>query len=136
MARARGRIGEADYAVAIRAGDHDLTADEGAALGGRDAGPAPFELLAASLVACTVITLRMYAQRKGWAAGKIEVGVHYIKADDEPARIERTLTFGPGLDDGQRARLVEIAERTPVTLAIRGGLPIATTLLPATGRAT
>ncbi len=129
MARAHGRIGRDSYPVAIRAGEHDLSADEGAALGGGDAGPAPFELLAASLVACTAITLRMYADRKGWPVEAIEVGVHYVKAGDQPARIERTLTLGGGLEPDQRARLADIAERTPVTLALRGGVPITTTLI-------
>ncbi len=129
MARARGRIGRDNYPVAIRAGDHDLSADEGPVLGGGDTGPAPFELLAASLVACTAITLRMYAERKGWPVEGIEVGVHYIKDPDALARIERTLKVEGALEPDQRSRLAEIAERTPVTLAIRGGVPIATTLL-------
>jgi len=129
MARARGRIGRDNYPVAIHAGDHDLGADEGPALGGGDTGPAPFELLAASLVACTAITLRMYADRKGWPVEAVEVDVHYIKEGDQPARIERTLTLTGALDPDQRARMADIAERTPVTLAIRGGVPITTTLV-------
>jgi putative redox protein len=129
MARAHGRIGKDRYPVAIRAGDHDLSADEGPALGGGDAGPAPFELLAASLVACTSITLRMYADHKAWPVEAIEVGVHYVKEGDQPARIERTLRIEGDLDGEQRARLADIAERTPVTLAIKGGVPIATTLM-------
>lgn len=114
--------------MAIRAGDHALTADEGAALGGGDTGPAPFELLAAALVACTAITLRLYADRKGWPVDDVSVDVHYIKDGDLPPRIDRTLTLSGGLDPDQRARLVEIAERTPVTLALRAGVPISTTL--------
>ena len=129
MARARGRIGRDNYPVAIHAGDHDLGADEGPALGGGDTGPAPFELLAASLVACTAITLRMYADRKGWPVEAVEVDVHYLKEGDQPARIERTLTLAGALDPDQRVRMADIAERTPVTLAIRGGVPITTTLL-------
>ena len=129
MARAHGRIGKDKYPVAIRAGDHDLAADEGPALGGGDTAPAPFELLAASLVACTSITLRMYADRKGWPVEAIEVAAHYMKAEDQPARIERTLKLEGALDADQLARLADIAERTPVTLAIRAGVPITTTLL-------
>lgn len=129
MARARGRIGQARYPVALRAGDHDLAADEGAALGGGDSAPAPFELLSASLVACTAITLRMYADHKGWPVEAIEVDVHYVKTGDEPARIERTLSVQGALDPDQRARLADIAERTPVTLAIKGGVPITTTVV-------
>ncbi len=129
MARAKGRIGVGRYPVAIHAGHHDLTADEGPGLGGGDLGPAPFELLTAALVACTSITLRMYADRKGWPVEAIEVEAHYRKDGDAPARIERTLRLQGQLDEAQRARLAEIAERTPVTLAIGGGTPITTTLL-------
>ena len=129
MARARGTIGRDSYPVAIHAGDHDLTADEGPALGGGDKGPAPFELLAAALSACTAITLRMYADRKGWPMQGIEVDVHYVKTGDEPARIERTLSFQGAPDPEQIARLADIAERTPVTLAIKGGVPITTTVV-------
>lgn len=129
MARARGRIGADRYPVAIRAGSHHLTADEGRALGGADAGPAPFELLAAALTACTAITLRMYADRKGWPVEALEVGVHYVRAGQDPARIERTLNITGALDETQKTRLLDIAGRTPVTLALIGGLPITTTLI-------
>lgn len=129
MARATARIGADNYPVAIRAGSHDLSADEGPALGGGDTGPAPFELLAASLGACTAITLRMYADRKGWRIDGLKVGVHYIKNGDEVARIERTLEITGDIGPDHRARLAEIAERTPVTLAIKGGLPITTTVV-------
>lgn len=130
MARASGRIGGADkYPVAIRAGNHDLSADEGPALGGDDTGPAPFELLAASLTACTAITLRMYAERKGWPVAGIEVGVHYHKDGDGPAAIDRTLKLEGDLTEEQRARLLDISARTPVTLAILGGVPITTVLV-------
>ena len=59
-----------DYAHRIRAGHHELVADEPAALGGQGTGPAPFDLYLASLSACTAITLRMYAERKGWSLRK------------------------------------------------------------------
>jgi len=63
MARARATIGTTNYAVAITAEHHQLNADEALALGGKDTGPAPFELLCSALGACTAITLRMYAER-------------------------------------------------------------------------
>ena len=59
--------GEAPYRVDIVAGDHTRVADEGSELGGRDAGPAPFDLVLSGLAACTLITLRMYAERKAGA---------------------------------------------------------------------
>ena len=131
MANARGNIGTTNYAVAITAGHHHLTADEPPALGGQAAGPAPFDLLCASLTACTAITLRMYAERKGWPLTSVEVNVHFTAANKDKgtaATIERTLRFEGGLDVEQIARLADIAERTPVTLTLKAGVPITTTV--------
>src|SRR6266566_4239116 len=115
------------YRVDLRAGAHELVADEPAATGGGDLGPTPFGFLLAGLAACTAMTLRMYAERKGWELAAIEVDVRYDITDDEPGAIERTITLPADLPVEQRDRLADIAERTPVTLAVRGGTPIATT---------
>src|SRR5581483_8793281 len=69
----------AGYAQAIRAGHHQLTADEPKSNGGTDTGPAPYELLLSALGACTSITLRMYADRKGWTLGAIDVRLRMLK---------------------------------------------------------
>ncbi|MEI9929091.1 MAG: OsmC family protein [Rhizomicrobium sp.] len=98
-------------------------------LGGADAGPAPYEYLLASLGACTAITLRMYAERKEWPLEALEVSLHYERKGDVQ-HIERTLHFTGALDEGQRTRLADIAERTPVTLTLKGGLAITTALEP------
>jgi putative redox protein len=76
MAHARATIGTTNYAVAISAGHHQLNADEAPALGGKDTGPAPFEILCSALGACTAITLRMYAERKAWPLRGVQVDVH------------------------------------------------------------
>lgn len=127
MARVHARIATARYRTDIRAGTHDLTADEGAALGGADAGPAPYELLLAALGACTAMTLKMYAERKGWPLEALEVDLAYLKVD-EAMRIDRRLSLEGPLDADQRARLADIAERTPVTLTLKGGVTIVTRL--------
>lgn len=127
MAQAKSQIGERNYAVAISARKHALTADEGAELGGQDTGPNPYELLCASLGACTAITLRMYAQRKGWTLRHVDVDVRFMRHDKESS-IKRVLTLEGDLDAEQRARLADIAERTPVTLTLKQGLPVATLL--------
>jgi putative redox protein len=116
------------YACAIRAGHHELTADEPVASGGTDRGPAPYQLLVASLAACTSITLRMYAERKGWTLGAIDVDVTLDKDDAGAAHIARVISFGAPVTDEQRARLAEIAEKTPVTKTLRAGATIATEL--------
>jgi putative redox protein len=127
MAHARASIGLTNYAVAIAAGCHELKADEGPSLGGKDVGPAPYELLCAALCACTAITLRMYAERKDWPLRGVNVDVHFKQSDKEQA-IDRVLKFDGDLDDQQRARLAEIAERTPITLTLKQGLSINTSL--------
>ena len=126
VATARATIGEARYATRIHAGHHALIADEHAVLGGH-AGPAPFALLLSALGSCTAITLKMYAERKQWPVEKIEVDLRYLKTG-EAARIERVLSLEGALTEAQRARLADIAERTPVTLAIKGGVGIHTKL--------
>jgi putative redox protein len=127
MAHAKASIGITNYQVAITAGHHDLIADEGLAMGGKDVGPAPYELLCSALCACTAITLRMYAERKQWRLRGVNVDVHFKHSDDEQV-IDRVLKLDGDLDDQQRARLAEIAERTPVTLTLKQGLSINTSL--------
>ena len=127
MPYARASIGTTNYAVSITAGHHQLSADEHAELGGQDTGPAPYELLCASLCACTAITLRMYAQRKQWPLRAVHVDAHFKLVDKEGA-MTRVLSFEGELDDEQRARLAEVAERTPVTLTLKQGVAITTTV--------
>jgi len=127
MSHAKGSIGATNYVVTIVAGHHQLNADEPIALGGKDVGPAPYELLCSALCACTSITLRMYAERKQWPLPGVYVDVHYKRSGDEEM-IERVLKFEGELDDQQRARLADIAERTPVTLTLKHCMPIVTTL--------
>ena len=109
--------------VEIRTGAHTLAADEPSDNGGRDTGPSPFGLLISALASCTAMTLRMYAERKGWTLASIEVDARYNIGDDDTASIERTIAFPADLPAEQRERLVEIAERTPVTIAVRRDTP-------------
>src|SRR5215472_3085334 len=131
MAHAKARIGKAHYAVSIDANGHAITADEPKSNGGADVGPAPYDLLLAALGACTAITLRMYADRKEWDLQSLQVDLHYTRQGDQE-RIARTLHLSGNLDDEQRARIADIAERTPVTLTLKKGLQILTELAPAT----
>ncbi|WP_260581112.1 OsmC family protein [Sphingopyxis sp. PET50] len=127
MAHATATIGKDHYRTEIDLGAHSLVADEPPALGGGAAYPAPYDLLLASLGACTAITLRMYADRKQWPLESVEVGLR-LSGQHPDRRIERTLKIA-GLDAEQAARLADIAGRTPVTLTLKGGLPIDTRLL-------
>ncbi len=116
------------WGVDLRTGAHQLVADEPATNGGDDTGPSPFGLVLSGLAACTAMTLRMYAERKGWTLTAIEVDVRYNVGDNDEASIERTITLPADLATEQRDRLADIAERTPVTLAVRRGTPITTVL--------
>ena len=127
MAHATADIGTTNYTVALVAGHHKLASDEGAAAGGQDAGATPHELLCAALAACTAITLRMYAQRKEWALRAVHVDV-LLKIEGKEHRITRRLRLEGTLDQAQRARLADIAERTPVTLTLKQGATITTLL--------
>ena len=128
MAHAHAHIGTVRYATHIEAGGHLITADEPPGNGGENAGPAPYDLLLASLGACTAITLKMYAERKQWDVSAIDVELQYIR-NGEDQRIRRRLRIEGRLSDENRTRMAEIAERTPVTLTLKGGLPIQTELL-------
>ena len=134
MARAKAVVELAHYATTIEMGRHRLIADEPRANGGADAGPDPYELLLASLGACTAITLRMYADRKQWSLSSLTVELHFMRDGKGNERIERLLRPMGDLSDEQLARIADIAERTPVTLTLKRGTPIATTLAPPADR--
>jgi putative redox protein len=128
MAHAKASIGTVDYATAITTGHHHrLTADEGPELGGKDAGPAPYDLLISALGACTVITLRMYAERKQWPVTNVQADIHFTRSADKVESIDRVLRI-EGADADQKKRMAEIAEKTPVTLTLKRSLEIRTTL--------
>lgn len=98
------------YANSVKTGVHALTADASAADGGANAGPQPFEFVLAGLGACTTMTVRMYAERKGWPLRHVSV----VVSMPEPAKLVRTVTLEGDLDDEQRRRLIGIAEHCPV----------------------
>ena len=129
VARTRAIIGTDNFRVAIKAGRHDLVADEPPALGGQGTGPSPYEYLLSGLGACTAITLRMYAERKNWDLRHVEVSMRLVTTGTTQ-RIDRTILLEGDLTHEQRARLADIAERTPVTLTLKNGVEIATSLQP------
>jgi putative redox protein len=126
------------FRTEVVAGRHTLVADEPVALGGTDEGLTPYDLLAAALGACTGMTLHMYAARKEWPLEDVRVRVSHGRvhaehggACEDPASCVRALRReirmdGAGLDDAQRARLLEIADRCPVHRTLEGGVRIET----------
>jgi putative redox protein len=130
MTQITSQIGTTPYLVTHRAGSHAWLADEPVAEGGGDAGPAPFELLLSALGACTTITLKMYAQRKGWPLTEVDVKLS-LETSDTGTQIERHIVLHGELSDEQRERLLQIANSCPVhktlsgPIAIRSGLTAA-----------
>ena len=116
------------YAVQLRTGQHVFAADEPVISGGGDTAPNPMQLALGGLCACTAITLRMYAQRHGWTIGTLHVRAQLVQVGDQRS-IERLIRIDGGLDDEQRARLAEIAEKTPVTRLFKHETPITTQLV-------
>jgi putative redox protein len=127
IAAARVDSRDERYAQDIRTTRHVLVADEPESRGGKDAGPRPYELLLSALGACTAITLRMYAEKKGWDVGRISVDLRLFK-DGDVDRVERTLHFAQELTGEQSARLLEIAAKTPVTKTVMHGAAVTTTI--------
>ena len=117
--------GSGKFTQTVLAGRHKLIADEPRSLGGDELGPGPYDYVLAGLGACTAMTVRMYAERKGWPLKRAVVRLSHQKihaedcADCETTsgkldEIERELTFEGDLDQEQRARLLEIADKCPV----------------------
>jgi putative redox protein len=107
------------HTVQVR--DHQLIVDELVTKGGDDAGPDPLELLAVSLASCTAITVEMYAARKGWDVGHLEVDVEYSPAERGcPTKFQLVMRFPEGLPEDQVERLRVIAAKCPVHRALDG----------------
>lgn len=136
---AQEREGLPPYAVDILAHRHRLVADEPREAGGGDRGPDPYELLSSALAACTALTLRLYARRKGWDLGPVRVAVRHgkVHAEDCAAcetrvgkidRFERVIEVEAGLSDERRAKLLEIADKCPVHRTLHGEVEVLTRL--------
>lgn len=101
-------------------GGHSLVVDEPEDRGGTDTGPRPTQLLAASLAGCTAITVEMYADRKGWDVGAIEVNVDVAYDGPVPSTYAVVLRLPPELSDEQRQRLLRVAAKCPVHKVLVG----------------
>ena len=129
------RTGSGSYRTEVTAGRHTFVADEPGNVGGGDSGPTPYDYLLGALGACTTMTLRMYASRKGWPLEEAVVRVRNSRshaADCEHCetetvgarRLERQVELKGPLTDEQRKRLLAIADRCPVKQVIERGLRI------------
>lgn len=131
--------GKGLYSQTIQVKNHVLAADEPVEYGGNDTGPSPYEFLLAALGACTSITIRFYAKQKNWSLSKVSVylTIEKIHAEDckdcetkvgKIDRIERKIVLEGDLDESQRAKLLEIANKCPVHRTLTSEVAIVTTV--------
>jgi putative redox protein len=138
------RTGHGKFGTEVHTANHRLVADEPRSFGGDESGPTPYDLLLAALGTCTAMTMKMYAERKGWPFAGTEVHVthernhaedcgHALSAEEEgmPVQaLERSIKLlGCEMTDEQRAKLIEIADKCPVHRTLEGHLHIHTTLV-------
>ena len=132
--------GDAGFTTDMKIGSHYFTADEPVDFGGNDFGPSPYEFVSAGLSACTVMTMQMYARRKGWDLENVEVHTSYSKThaedcancESDSAKIDtfhREIRISGELDKKQRRRLMEIADRCPVHRTLHSETQVITKLI-------
>jgi putative redox protein len=125
--------GTAAFAQTVTIGRHLLMADEPLARGGQDTGPSPYDYVMAGLGACTVITIRMYAQRHQWPLVRTTVAVWHEKISPAAGsamrdQFRRVIHLEGELTGEQRSRLLQIAEHCPVSATLRNAAIVETAL--------
>lgn len=121
-----GRIGTQKYLCTISWRNGELLMDEPESLGGKDIGPDPFSTFLASLAGCTLSTLRMYIDRKGWDIPEIKISVNLAQETnpDLKTTIYKNITFSGDVSKEQEERLVIIAEKCPISKMLKGTINI------------
>jgi putative redox protein len=120
------------YTTRGRLHQHTLLVDESVEIGGQDLGPDPTDLLCLSLATCKVITLRMYAHRKGWPVKQIKLRVNLVKGsqpEPAPPTFFCELTLTGDLDEAQRKRLLDISKACPIQRMLGKPSEVITTLV-------
>ncbi len=129
------RVGADGFRTEIETRTHGLVVDEPRSLGGTDRGPTPYELLLGALGSCMAMTMRLYADRKGWPLGGVEVRLRTARSheadcevcDVSPVgitRVERAVELAGSLSEEQRRRVLEIADRCPVKQTLQRGIQV------------
>lgn len=125
-----GTIGTQKHLCTISWRNGEFIMDEPESVEGKDLGPDPYSTLLASLAGCTLSTLRMYIDRKGWDIPEINIALNMSqKTDGElETTISRTITFSSEISTEQKERLLLIAEKCPVSKILKNKIIIQTTL--------
>jgi putative redox protein len=121
----RTHRGEGPLQQVIEIGPHRLLTDVAPESGGAGSGPAPHDLLAAALAACTTLTVNLYARRKGWPLDEVKVAVRHGQ-EGEAYVLHRTIEYIGPLSDAEKTRLTEIANHCPVHKTLTGTIHITT----------
>jgi putative redox protein len=130
-------MGASGFRADVSARNHAFVSDEPSGLGGTNAGPTPYEYLLGALSSCTAMTLRMYADRKGWPLESVEVRMRQARSHEPDCencessavgitRIDRQIDLGGALTEEQRQRLLQIADRCPVKQTLERGIKVET----------
>ena len=124
-----GQIGTQKYLCTISWRNGQLLMDEPEAVGGNDLGPDPYSTLLASLAGCTLSTLRMYIDRKGWTIPEIKIMINATQetSDTIATKISRDISFTGSITNEQKERLLFIADKCPVSKILKGNITINTT---------
>lgn len=118
--------GKSAFSVDIEVSGHKWTGDEPESMGGKDLGPAPYDLLSAALAECTAMTVRWYARQQDWPLEKVEVHLTHAKQGEEGSRVKtdvftkEIILIGASLTEEQRRKLVEVAAKCPVQRTLEG----------------
>jgi putative redox protein len=129
------RTGAAGFRTEVSVRGHRFIADEPVSFGGTDEGPTPYDYLAASLASCTAMTVRMYADRRGWPLEDVTVRLSHGRVHEKDCescatqavgipRFERSIELSGPLTDEQRAGLLRVADRCPVKQTLAAGIHV------------
>ncbi len=118
--------GQSNYAVRIDVSGHEIMGDEPEDFGGKNLGPAPYDLLTAALGECTAMTVRWYALQQKWPLEKVEVKLTFQKIDKVGVFEKHITIHGDDLTDEQRQKLIEVAAKCPVQRTLEGKMEVRT----------
>ena len=116
--------GSAPYEVIMQAGQYQFTADEPTTMGGGNLGPNPYEYLLLALGSCTAITLRLYAERKGYTLTDLKITLRHEKLENRQDKITRHIQIDGDFDDAAVARFLDIAAKCPVARTLLAGVEL------------